>query len=237
MSELLPHPDPTKFPNLSADPAWIRDVQAGTMLTRIYRAGGAHPVEWHSFREYGPLDGRFDPHPEPIGEHPGEGVLYTVLESRTRQTEQESSGEPADPVEDAVSGPFAAAVLEVFQAQRMIRRSAGGPVLALFETVRPLRLLDLADSDWVSVAQGNGAISAGDRARSREWARAIRASYPEIDGLVSTSSLVPSARLATLWEPARTAMPDHPLALLPLERDELTGVIDAIADRYGYILV
>lgn len=237
MSELLPRPDRARFPELVAGETWVREVPAGTMLTRIYRAGGAHPVEWHTFREYGPLDGRFDPQPEPIGVHPGAGVLYTVLESRLSDAGQRERHGEADPLEEAVSGPFAAALLEVFQAQRMIRRSAGTPVLALFEVARPLHLLDLADSDWVAVAHGNGAISAGDRSRSREWARAIRAHYPEIDGLVSASSLVPTARLATLWEPARSAIPEHPLALIPLERDELTGVIDAIADRYGYILV
>lgn len=233
MSELLPRPEPARFPGLAEDAAWVRVIPAGTLLTRIYRAGGAHPSEWHSFREYGPLDGRFDPHPEPTGEHPGEGVMYTVLEDRLTV----GTAEHAASVEGATSGPFAAALLEVFQAQRMIRRRAGDPVLALFEASRAVRLLDLADSDWVAVARGNGAISAGDRSRSREWARAIRLAYPDLDGVVSTSSLVPSARVAALWEPARTAIPSHALALLPLDRAELTGIIDAIADRYGYALV
>ena len=256
MSELLPLPDPAAFPELAGDPAWVRELPVGTMLTRIYRSGGAHPSEWSDFREHGPLDGRFDPHPEPVGPHPGIGVMYTVLESAgkpagaaARRTPGEdpdpdpgresdpAASAPLSPMESVVGGPFAAALLEVFQAQRMIRRSLGSPVLAMFEIARPLRLLDLADGDWIAVAGGNAAISSGDRSRSRAWARAIAARYPELDGVVSASSLVPSARVATLWSPAATALPRHPLALLPLDRDELTGVIDAIADRYGYALV
>lgn len=236
MSELLPAPDPAAFPELDGDGAWVRELSAASMLTRIYRSGGTHPGGWHDFREYGPLDGRFDPHPHPVGPHPGVGVMYTVLESaalRAGGTDPAGAG----PIAQAVTGPFAAALLEVFQGQRIIRRSLGSPVVAMFEIARPLRLLDLADSDWIAVAGGNAAISSGERSRSRAWARAIAARYPELDGVVSASSLVPNARVATLWTPAKSAIPAHPLALLPLDRDELTGVIDAIAQRYGYALV
>ena len=241
MSEYLPLPDREAFPALTRDPRWVRVLPAGTLLTRIYRSGGTHPAEWSDFREYGPLDGRFDPHPGPVGEHPGVGVMYTVLEDRVLARAggdgSRSAPEQSGPLDHVLNGPLAAALLEVFQAQRMIRRSHGNPVLALFETVRPIKMLDLADSDWVAVAGGNAAISSGDRARSRAWARAIAAHYTGIDGLVSASSLVPCARIATLWSSAAHALPRHPHALIPLDRVELTGVIDAIADRYGYTLV
>lgn len=227
MSEHLPSPDPASFPDLAADGRWVREVPTGSGFARVFRAGGTHPVEWFEFREFGPLDARFDPHPEPTADHPGCGVMYTVLEDARHSSDADSAFDSA----------FAACLLEVFQQHRVIRRSAGSPTLAVFETARPLRLLDLNDSDWITVAGGNAAIASGERERSREWARAIRERYPELDGVIAASSVVPSARVAALWSPAEDALPRHPLALLGLDREELTGVIDAIAERYGYLLL
>ena len=223
MSEELPPPRADRFPELRPEGEWVREIPAGTLLSRIYKAGGPHPVDWHEFREYGPLDSRFDPHPEPTGEHPGEGVYYAVLEPQ---------GEPAFP-----AAAFAACLLEAFQGTRMVQRSEGAPTLVMFESARPLRLLDLSDSDWLAVAGGNAAISSGERSRARAWARAIRGAYPELDGVVSASSVVPPVRVAALWSPARDALPRHPLARLRLDRDELTSLIDAAADRYGYLVL
>lgn len=157
--------------------------------------------------------------------------MYGVLET------PRSGAAPGDDRAPATEGPFAAVILEVFQAQRMIRVDAGAPTLVTFETVRELRLLDLSDSDWIAVAGGTSAISSGERARSREWARAIAARYPALDGVVSASSLVPSARVVTLWGPAENALPRHPAALIRLDSDELRGVIDAVAERYSYTLL
>lgn len=229
MSERLPEPDPARFPPLDADPRWVREVPSGSLIARIFRANGPHPVEWHEFRSFGPLDGRFDPHPEPVGEHPSVGVLYGVLDI--------ASEPPGTRPPSGVDGPFAAALLEVFQAQRMIRLDAGAPTLVGFETTRPLRLLDLSDSDWIAVAGGNSAISSGDRSMSRAWARDIAERYPELDGVVSASSLVPTARVVALWARAQDALPQHPSALIRLDRVELLGVIDRIAERYGYALL
>jgi len=234
MSEYLPAPEPERFPDLSADPRWVREVPVGTALFRILRAGGAHASEWFEFREFGPLDARFDPHPEPVGEHPGRGVLYAVLEGGARAEAAPGPGPGPGPVLDSA---FAACLLEVFQQHRIIRRVAGAPTLAAFEITRTLRLLDLSDSDWIAVAGGNAAIASGERSRARPWARAIRDAYPELDGVVAASSIVPTARVAALWTPAESALPRHPLALLGLDREELSPVIDAIAERYGYVLL
>lgn len=227
MSEFLTAPDPARFPDLDRDPRWVREVPTGTALARIFRASGTHPSDWHEFRTFGPLDGRFDPHPEPVAEHPESGVLYAVLEETA----------PASTTGRASVGPFAAALLEVFQASRMIRVDIGAPTFAAFEIVRPLRLLDLTDSDWITVAGGNAAVSSGERTVSRAWARAIAEHYPEIDGVVSASSLVPTARITALWRGAEDALPKHPLALIRLDRPEVAGVIDRIADRYGYLVL
>lgn len=243
MSERIPAPDPSRFPDLDEDPRWIREVRAGTLIARIFRAAGRYPADWHTFREFGPLDGRFDPHSPPVGEHPGVGVLYGILEHGALTQTEKQAGKQAqsgtlEPSEGGLEDTaFAAAILEVFQAQRMIRVGDGAPTLVGFEPVRTLRLLDLSDSDWVTVAGGNSAISSGERMRSRAWARAIFEHYPDIDGVVAASSLVPTARVATLWTSAANALPDHPSALIRLDRPELAGVIDRIAERYGYVVL
>lgn len=229
MSEYLPTPVGARFPQLDRDPRWVRELPPQSHIARIFRAGGPHPSRWFEFREYGPLDGRFDPHPLPTGASPGIGVMYGVLEA------QRVSDTATPPT--SVSSPFAAAILEVFQAHRMIRLDAGLPTFVDFAITRPLRLLDLADSDWVTAAGGNAAISSGDRAVSRAWTRAIVERYPEIDGVISSSSLLPNARIVALWSSAVDALPVHPDACIRLDRPELIGVIDAIADRYGYTLV
>lgn len=241
MSEYLPPPDAARFPLLDADPRWIREIPPRTAIARIFRASGPHPSEWHTFRAFGPLDGRFDPHPEPVGEHPDASVLYGVLENSETPGRGADAGDAAGTEggarTGAADGPFAAALLEVFQATRMIRTGVGAPTLAVFETRRALRLLDLTDSDWIAVAGGNAAISSGDRAAARAWARAIAERYPSLDGVVSASSLVPTARVVALWKSAENALPQHPSALIRLDRPEMAGVIDRIADRYGYVVL
>ncbi|UOQ58508.1 hypothetical protein MUN78_06675 [Leucobacter allii] len=231
MSETLPPPAPERFPELGDDPSWVRTVPAGALLARIFRAAGPYPMQWHEFREVGPLDGRFDPHPEPLGPHPGNGVLYGVLGDAVA-VDPGAAGSV-----EVLSGAFAAAVVEVFQEYRIIRVSEGVPTLAGFRLDRPLRLLDLSDSDWISVAGGNAAISSGSRRAARAWARAIAGRYPDLDGVLSASSVIPSARIVALWEPARDALPRLAEVLIRLDSPELGDVLDEIAHRYGYELL
>lgn len=224
MSERLPRPLLSRFPALSQDPRWVREVPAGVAFSRVFRAGGAHPSAWHDFREYGPLDARFDSHPEPVGDYPDDRVMYTVMERPDAQGNVSDSA-------------FASCLLEVFQRKRVIRRSVDSPTLAVFENARPLRLLDLSDSDWVAAAGGNSAITSGSRSRAREWARTIREAYPELDGVLAASSIVPSARIAALWAPAVDAIPSRTLALIRLDHRALTELICSVAERYGYTLL
>ena len=52
-----------------------RTVRRSEIWWRVHRTEGEHVLAWNEFRTYGPLL-RFDPHPEPEGEHPGHGVWY-----------------------------------------------------------------------------------------------------------------------------------------------------------------
>lgn len=95
---------------------------------------------------------------------------------------------------------------------------------------RPVRLLDLGDTDWVTVAGGNAAIFAGERSQSRKWARAIHANY-RVDGIVYTSSVNPAGRAVALWERAEDAMPSRADAF-PLRT--LVNEVENAADRIRY---
>ncbi len=259
MSERLTPPDRNRFPALTAGERWLRELPASTLLGRVFRAGGEHPSEWHEFRRYGPLDARYEPHPPPTAEHANAGVMYATLEqasapasssisspasapnsahtpSQTPAPASASASPPETDPRDPSASAFAACLLEVFQ-RGFIDRVTGAPTFVAFETVRPLRLLDLSDSDWLAVAGGNAAMVSGDRAAARQWAREIAAAYPEIDGVLAASSVIPSARVAALWLPAASALPQHPLSLLPLARPEIAGVLEAVADRYGLLLL
>ena len=220
MAEFAPHPDPSRFPDLTQDPQWIRTVPRGTLVARVFSAGGPYAMDWNEFRRFGPVDARFDHHPLPMGEHPGHGVMYVVAET-----------------DGGTDSALATCRLEVFQRERVMQVSRNGATLALSELARPVHLLQLSDSDWVTVAGGNAAVSSGSRARSREWARAIYSSYPDIDGVVSASSVLPDARIIAVWERAESALPAHPLALLRLDRPELANVIHATALRYGFTVL
>src|SRR5690606_40783408 len=105
MSEHLRSTEVNRFPDLERDSSWVRELPAGVMLARIYRAAGSHPAEWFDFRTYGPLDGRYDPHPIPTGEHPQHGVMYTAVES--------TAASPSASTEDAGVSAIAACMLEV----------------------------------------------------------------------------------------------------------------------------
>lgn len=219
MSECAPPPEPDKFPVLDPDEPWVVTLPEATMVARVYNAEGKYPSHWWQFRTFGPVDARFDPHPPPPAESPEHSVMYVVPEQHRGQ-----------------DSAIAACLIEVFQQQRIIHRTGNGATLALFETTRAIQLLDLSDSDWLTVAGGNAAVSSGPRARSREWARAIFAAYPHIDGIRSASSVVPDARIAALWSRCADAVPDHAHALIRLDRPELSHVIHGVARRYGYLV-
>lgn len=211
MAETLPAPDPSSFPVLND--AHLRTLPAGTPIGRIFFAGGDHGTSWSTFRTWGPTTSRFDHHEsDPPQEHPGRGIIYVA---------------PAIAgVGGAVYPALKLCLAECFRDQSAVNLTRNQPHFAVFETERPLRLLDLADSDWVLEAGANGAISSGPRDRSREWARAIYEAYGDIDGLLYPSSNAPQARNVALWERASDALPARATLHKPLNDLGLRGAIE-----------
>lgn len=95
---------------------------------------------------------------------------------------------------------------------------------------RDLHLLDLGDSDWVTRAGGNAAISSGPRSRARLWARAIVEHYGDrLDGVIYPSSHIPVGRAVALWAPAEHAAGGNPKLNLQLAHSGLRPAVEQFA--------
>lgn len=192
-------------------------VHTHTRLVRIYTAGGRHSQRWNTFRYAGPLPhARFDPHPPAADgglttthEH---GVLYFGLSVRT-------------------------SVAEVYQASSIVDRRTRQPQLVILRPKRALRLLDLAGL-WPTRAGASQLISTGPKTRTQAWARAIRAAYPELDGLWYRSSMDSGSPAICLWDPpAASALPDTPDVLLPLDHPGLDLPLARVCAELNYTLL
>lgn len=209
-------PDPPSSDALRA--IGIRDDERFTADTatpwwRVHRTIGPHVLNWNQFRYYGPVL-RFDPHPEPRGDHPAHGVWYGA----------------ATPD---------AALAEAFQFDRTIDRTRDLPYLTGLSFTRPLDLLDLAHDSvgaWATRAGGTFAISTAPHTITQRWARAIVAAFPDLDGVRYSSRFAGSPCIA-LFQPASPAMPASPVLSLPLTHPGLAARLAGAATRLGYQLV
>jgi hypothetical protein len=163
--------------------------------------------------------------------HPTRAVLYAAPELPL----------PDVPPVDRDSPPILRTCLaEVYRDRGLIELRRDDPYVVLFELARPVRLLDVADSDWLMLAGGNAALSSGRRSAARDWARAIYRHYAgqeAVDGLFYLCSNVPSARSVVLWEPARDALPERPHLHLPLAHPALRAEIEVYAAQLRLELV
>jgi hypothetical protein len=125
----------------------------------------------------------------------------------------------------------------VFRERGVVEVSRDAPFFVLFRMARPVRLLDLADSDWVTLAGGNAAIASGPRGIARDWSRAIYRRYQDVDGLYYSCSTVPPARSVALYERAADAIPARPAAHLPLSHPALRTELEAYASELRLGLV
>ncbi|RKT56674.1 RES family NAD+ phosphorylase [Saccharothrix australiensis] len=192
-------------------------VHRATRLVRIFTAKGLHPQRWNSFRHTGPLPhARFDtqpPSPDGAPTHAqDQGVLYFGLSVRT-------------------------SVAEVFQATSVVDRRTRSPFLVVLRPRRTLRLLDLTGL-WPTRVGASQEISTGPKHLTQQWARAIRAAYPELDGLWYRSSMDAAAPAVCLWNPpAGSGLPPAPDVLLPLEHPGLDLPLSRICEELNYTLL
>lgn len=218
MSEWLPAPNSSLFPPLR--PGDARFLGPGTRFGRIYSTAGAYPGTWDEFRSYGPTLARFDHHPPPPRTHIDRGVLYAV---------------PALPSTGTPPAVLKVCLAECYRATGSIDLTHGDPYFTVFTLVDSLRLLDLGDSDWVTRAGGNAAISSGRRSTAREWAQAIYDHYQSadaFDGLIYPSSNVPSHRCVVLWERAEHAIGPRPDFNEPLTHVGLRPALEKYAAEW-----
>lgn len=190
-----------------------RSAPTNQLWWRIHRTSGAHVLAWNAFRENGPRL-RFDPHPLPVGNHPGIGVWY-------------GASEPL------------AALAESFQIDRTIDRLRGAPYLTALRFTRELRLLDLAaDSagSWPTRAGGTFALSTGPHSITQRWARRIAEAFPDVDGVLYNSRFS-GRHCVALFVPAAVAVPPRPALSLPLNHPGLAVRIASAARQLSYQLI
>jgi hypothetical protein len=191
-------------------------VHTATRLIRIFFARGMHPQRWNTFRYTGPLPhAEFDPHPygpdgSPNASHEN-GVLYFGLSVRT-------------------------SIAEVFRGASLVDRSTRSPFLVVLRPRRTLRLLDLSGL-WPARVGAAQELSSGPKEFKQSWARAIRAAFPDLDGVWFQSSMDAGQPAICLWDPpAASAMPAAPDVLLPLDHPGLDLPLARVCEELDYSL-
>jgi hypothetical protein len=203
-------PPPAELPRLRRTEP--RPIPAGTLVWRIYRAGGPHAAAWNELRHYGPAaTGRFDHHEPPPHDDPVRGILYVSV------------------------GALGAlgALAEAFQDTRTIDRRRQDPWLVGFQLEGELAALDLTRL-WPTRAGASQAIATGRRATAQAWSRAIYRSYPDVDGLLYRSSMAGGALNLALYERAAGRIPRTPAVHLPLTHPGLALPLSRAAAKLGY---
>lgn len=177
-------------------------------LMRVHTTSGPHALPWYRLRHYGPVSARFDPQPPPPRFHSDFAVQYAA-------------------------GDLETVLAEVFQTTRTVTvNRPGEPHLTMWESVRPLRLLDLTGL-WPIRNGASQLIASGPHQVCRAWSHAIACHSARADGLLYSSAMT-GAPAAALFLPSADAYPVHPLLSLPLGHPGLIGAVHAATRRIGY---
>ena len=200
-------PPPRELPRLH-----LRDrktLAAGTLVWRVYRAGGPHPATWNELRHHGPTPtGRFDHQEPPPHDDPVRAILYVALDA-------------------------AGALAESFQATRLIDRRRQAPWLVGFELATAIDVLDLTRL-WPTRAGASQAIATGRRATAQAWSRRIYHDYASLAGLLYRSAMAGGSHNLALYERAMPAIPTRPTVHLPLDHPGLSLPLARAASKLGY---
>lgn len=203
----------TNYPKVPSRPpaTVIRDpadvVSHQPELWRIHPVKGPHPMPWNGFRTFGPLHtARFDPHPGPQGDHPGYGVAYTALDVVT-------------------------CAAEVFQSSRRIALTDEYDLTG-WTAACDLRLLDLTGT-WAMRNGAANSLASAQRSVCREWSAKIRTTWPDLDGLLSLSTMT-GRNMVTLFESAARSFPAAPAFRRPLDHPIVQAIMVQAADECGY---
>jgi hypothetical protein len=207
----LPLPPPKE--DLVRIGAEIHPLQAGTVIWRIYAQGGPHPTTWNQFRAWGPTSARFDHHLPPPGLQDRE-ILYGAIGADAAAT----------------------TIAEVFQETRTVDRARNAYTWVAIRTVADLHLLDLT-GNWPTRAGASMALASGPRPRARLWSAAIHEAYPEVDGLIYSSSMNRNEPCVALYERARRAMPRYPSFNRTFSDPALLGMLKNPCAQLGYKLI
>ncbi len=204
--------EPPDVAVLASIPPAVESWPAGQVVVRIYLQGGPYPTTWNAFRHYGPGAARFDHHLDPPGLQ-ARGIFYGALDAAT-------------------------CAAEVFQRRRVINRLRNEPWLVGLLLARPLRLLNLLDEFYPTRIGASQAISSyPGHARTRRWARALYAAYPDLDGILYGSSMHGSRPAVALFERALGCFEPEPLYHRALVDPLLAGKLRHVAAQFGWPLI
>lgn len=209
-------PEPPSLDKLSTIPAETQVLAAGTVVARIFFMGGEYSTTWESFRYFGPTASRFDHHllnADGLPQEQNRGIMYLA------------SGPESIPT----------CLAEVFQTTRVIDRYSRNPCLTGFALATSLTLLNL--SGTFSTAIGASAvIHSGPRPRARRWAQQLYLAYPDIDGVLFSSSMYGNQPAIALFERGQKAIPKRPLFHRELKDVALTHILVETAKKIRYVL-
>lgn len=178
-------------------------------LWRVHRVAGRHPIPWNGLRTFGPAQAmRWDPHPLPVGDHPGIGVSYAAADATT-------------------------AFAEVFQSRRAITRSADLAVAGWLAT-RSLSLLDLTGT-WALRNGASASLHAAPKTTCRAWAQGICTTWPDIDGLLAPSTMT-GRPMVVLFQPSATTFPARPRLARRLDDHAIDPIVELVATELRWMV-
>jgi hypothetical protein len=210
-------PEPPGVERLKNLTSVTKTLSAGFRVYRIFRASGAHPVYWNTFRYFGPTSARFDHHftdPKGNPQVDKRGIMYGVV------------GDEAVPT----------CLAEVYQNARTIDRKLGSPVLCAFTLTERLFLLDLT-GPFATQIGASMAINTGTRKRARRWAQQLYDAFPNVHGIYYPSSMYGNNPAIALFEGAAHALPASAVIHRQLDDPELISVIRGTAWDIRYTVI